>query len=69
MADRIHMNHQDSVVLFSYDEYAALLSLLYELQEPGKLSTLAEEHKLTLSQPQILRIAGLWGALTDRTHR
>jgi hypothetical protein len=68
MADRIHLNPKDSVVLFSSDEYGALLSLLHELQEPSKLDLIAEEHKLALTHQQIKRISGLWAALTNRTH-
>lgn len=69
MADKLIMNHTDSVVLFHSDEYAALLSLLHELQDPIKLTAIAEEHRLMLSQPQIRRISELWSALAQKKPR
>jgi len=69
MANKLQVNTEDTVVLLDTHEYAALISLLHELQEPEKLARLAEEHRLMLSAQQIRRIAGLWSSLEQRRAR
>jgi hypothetical protein len=69
MANKLQVNTEDTVVLLDTNEYAALVSLLHELQEPEKLTRLAEEHRLMLSAQQIHRIAGLWSSLEQRSAR
>lgn len=69
MAQELSTKPEDRVVVFTGDEYSALLSLLYELQDEEKIATIAHENKISLTNPQMNRIARMWSDLAQRPGR
>lgn len=69
MPDKVQTNNEDAIVLFSADEYRALLSLLYELSEPAKLAAIAASHKFDITNSQMARISSMWQALAHNRPR